>query len=211
MKEIVMTAKIPHISTTVSKLGAAIPCINLPAIVTCRPDAPCKKLCYATHGRFNFANVKTSIMRNLGAYMQDPAFYFQYISAFMRNSTYRYFRWHSSGDIPEPQYLIGIVKVASENPDVRFLVLTKRYEWVNAYLDEAGNFPQNLNVVFSVWGSFPVPNPHNLPCAYVDLKNEECNIPETAHECTGSCASCAKTRNSCWNLKRGESTFFHQH
>ena len=37
----------PRISSTVSKLGSQIFSINLPQGITCRPDAPCMKGCYA--------------------------------------------------------------------------------------------------------------------------------------------------------------------
>ena len=46
------------ISTTNSKLGSFIPSFNFPPIVTCRKDAPCKKMCYACKGNFMFKNVK---------------------------------------------------------------------------------------------------------------------------------------------------------
>lgn len=37
----------PYISLNNSKLGDFIPSVNLPPVKTCRPDAPCKGLCYA--------------------------------------------------------------------------------------------------------------------------------------------------------------------
>ena len=51
------------ISTTVSKLGATIPTINLPPIITCRPDAPCKHGCYALRGHFIYPAVKKTLSR----------------------------------------------------------------------------------------------------------------------------------------------------
>ena len=43
------------ISTSNSKLGGCIPCVNLPPIITCNPLAPCAKTggCYACTGNLN--------------------------------------------------------------------------------------------------------------------------------------------------------------
>ena len=59
-----------HISLSNSKLGS-IPSINLPPIVTCRPDAPCKSTCYACNGRFRFKNVKQTLESNLEEWKAD--------------------------------------------------------------------------------------------------------------------------------------------
>ena len=64
-----------HISTTVSKLGASIPTVNLPPIITCRPDAPCAKCaeegggCYTLRGHFIYPNVKKSLQNNRQYYL----------------------------------------------------------------------------------------------------------------------------------------------
>ena len=52
-----------HVSHSVSKLGASIPSVSLPAVVTCRPDAPCFKTCYARKGRFRFSR-NMELLRN---------------------------------------------------------------------------------------------------------------------------------------------------
>ena len=51
-----------------TKLGMAIPNINLPAGMTCRADAPCRKGCYACRGNFTFSNVATAIKNNYEAF-----------------------------------------------------------------------------------------------------------------------------------------------
>lgn len=61
-----------HISLSNSKLGDKIPSFNLPAIVTCRPDAPCKSQCYACKGHWLYPNVKASLKANLDEFINDP-------------------------------------------------------------------------------------------------------------------------------------------
>lgn len=66
-----------NISLTNKKLGKFIPSVNLPPIITCRADAPCKKGCYATKGNYNYDNVKKPRIENLNEFTQDSNKYFQ--------------------------------------------------------------------------------------------------------------------------------------
>ena len=199
------------ISTTNSKLSGEIPSINLPAIKTCRADAPCKHLCYATKGNFTFPNVKESHIHNLACFVNDPKKYFDDIIKYLNGLvSYRFFRYHSSGDIVNEEYFEGMIRVAKKCKTTKFLCFTKKFEIINEYLDNGGKIPSNLHIVFSAWDKdFNVPNPHNLPVTYVDFNNSELNpkIPELAIPCTGSCPECL----ACWSLKKGQSVVFHQH
>lgn len=197
-----------HISTKISKLGTGIPALNLPAGITCRTDAPCKKKCYACKGHFIFKNVKESCMRNFRIWQNDPIRFEKEvigIAQFMQ-----YFRWHSSGDIVNAKYLQMMVRVAKECTATKFLAFTKQYEIVNAYLNAGNLLPENLSIVYSAWGDFIPENPHNLPMAYVRFKKGECMIPEYAMECTGYCGECVSGK-SCWNMNKGEAVVFNEH
>lgn len=200
-----------HVSNSISKLGVNIPSVNLPAIITCRPDAPCFKTCYANKGRFAFPHNRDLLMNNLLLWQEDPECFEREATAAFALS--RFVRWHSSGDIPDAEYFEMMVRIANVLPDVKFLAFTKQFEIVNAYLDaHNGELPGNFSVVFSAWGDdFQPVNPYNLPVAYVRLKKTPCTIPEDAMECSGYCGECAATGCSCWHLKRGESTVFNQH
>lgn len=196
-----------------AKLGRQIPNVNLPAIQTCRKDAPCKKGCYACHGNFLYESVARAHQRNLAAYRDDPKAFFKVITDFLLNgmTTYKFFRWHSSGDIVDAAYLEGMVKVAKKCPKTQFLAFTKKFELVNYYLSTGKTFPRNLHVVFSAWDKdFHFDNPYNLPVTYVDFKHKEMNspdIPEDAFVCPGSCEQCQR----CWKMKSGDAVVFHQH
>ena len=197
-----------HINYHNSKLGASIPSVNLPAGITCRPDAPCYRLCYGRRGRFVFTQNKNLAEGNLEVWNNDPKAYEIAVTAAAYPA--KFFRWHSTGDIPDMEYLKMMVRVAQKCDTTTFLCFTKKFELVNEYMD-SHDLPGNLRPVLSAWGSWIPDNPHNLPMAYVALKREVCNLPEHAFMCMGSCATCVSTGCSCWHLQRGQSVVMKQH
>lgn len=163
------------ISTTNSKLSGQIPSVNLPPITTCRHNAPCSKTCYACKGNFTYPKVKSSLANNYAYYIKDSKAYFNDIIQQVNSplTIYKFFRWHSSGDIVDYNYLCGMVKVAQKCKNTKFLAFTKKFEIVNEYLNVNEKLPNNLKIVFSAWDKdFKVENPHNLPVAYINLKDE---------------------------------------
>ena len=199
------------ISLTNAKLGSKIPSINLPAGKTCRGDAPCQKGCYAKKGNWLFPNVVKSLENNLNIFVEDKEEYFNQIVKWVNNDDviYKFFRWHSSGDIVNYDYLLGMVKVAKKCKNTKFLCFTKKFWLVNHYL-KSNKLPKNLRIVFSAWDkTFDVLNPYNLPVTYVNFKNKakNTNIPEFAIPCIGECSAC----KSCWSLKEGQSVVFNEH
>lgn len=191
------------------KLGF-IPSVNLPALFTCR-GCGCNSECYCLHYPMASANAIKSHWRNLNQYLKDSESYFNQIIYYLNNpiKTYKYFRWHSSGDIVDYKYFVGVVKVARECKNTNFLIFTKKFEIVNEWLDQNKELPSNLNVVLSHWDkTFKVENPYNLLCAYInfgDSRNEE--IPKSAVPCSGDCSTCG----GCWMLKKNESVVFDLH
>lgn len=198
-----------HISRANSKLGY-IPSVNLTPFPTCRPDAPCARLCYARKGRFLFKNVKNTLEKNWDLWCEDPDSYEKQVVAAAIVS--KFFRWHSAGDIPSADYLSMMVRVAKACPTTSFLCFTKQYEIVDEWVSKNGMVPENLHIVYSHWGDVLVPaNPYHFPSAHIRFKKESCSIPEGAHQCPGYCGDCVATGCSCWDLKRGESVVFNQH
>lgn len=201
-----------HISTGISKLGEIIPSVNLPPDETCRPDAPCKRLCYARHGRFLFPNVQETLRRNWKIYTHDPSGFFKQIDGFLQMVPYRYFRWFSAGDIPHIGFFERMCKLARRHKETKFLCFTKKYDIVNHYVESGCRIPANLKIIFSRWGAFPCENPHNFPESWVQFKgksNDE--IPSHAKLCSGNCGSCVNTKGNCWELKKGQAVYFPQH
>lgn len=199
-----------HISHGVSKLGADIPSISLPPVTTCRSDAPCFKGCYARKGRFSFQHNKDLLSKNYEIWCEAPAQYEQDIKFAAFHS--RFFRYHSSGDIPDAKYLEMMVRIANDLPNTSFLCFTKKYEMVNEYLDINGHFPNNLRIVLSAWGNWLPDNPHSLPVAYIMFKKKENGeIPSCAKRCPKYCGDCVMSGCSCWDLQCGESVVFDEH
>ena len=194
------------VSNTNSKLGGQIYSINLPAVVTCRSDAPCFKGCYARKGNWTFSNVKNSLESNLDAYKSNPDLFFESVAA--QTVLTRFCRWHSSGDIVDMQYFEGMCKVARKNKETHYLCFTKKYEIINEFLSKGKRIPKNLSIVFSAWDNWIPENPYNLPMTYVyakDFNNEL--IPKDAIPCGGKCETC----QACWTLKKGQHVYFLKH
>lgn len=200
----------PNVSTKISKLGEGIATVNLPAVVTCRCDAPCAEQCYARKGNFCYSTVKNGLQKNLEAYLENPDRFFDVINYQLKMIPYRFFRWHSSGDIVDKRYLEGMVWLAEQHPNTRFLCFTKKYEIVNDFLNEKEK-PENLILVLSNWKDWQCENLHGLPTSWVRFPKEEYYIPENANECPGYCGECVNTSSSCWSLKYGESVCFKKH
>lgn len=198
------------IATGNTKLGTQICGLSFPAGTTCRQDAPCRKNCYCNKGFQICTSVLGTYMKNFRIYQEDRNGFFEQISSYLKYSGYKYMRIFDSGDLPDKDFLSDIIRVViTQNPDVKFLMYTKRYEWVNEYIKN-NDIPTNFTIVFSAWDrSWKVPNPYNLPVSYVRFKDQTLNpsIPEDAFECTGYCSTCFR----CWYLKHNESVVFHQH
>ena len=195
-----------------SKLGGFIPQLNLPAGKTCAANVPCKKGCYALRGNFGYDKIKGCYEQNLKDFLDDSDKFFDDIISYLRNGDiiYKYFRWFSSGDIVNMDFLYGMIKVAKACPETKFLCFTKKFTLVNMFMAVAPKkLPKNLNIVFSGWDkSFKIDNPFNFPTTYVKFKDKTRNyIPSNANECPGKCHSCKQ----CWDLKSGEAVYFKYH
>lgn len=188
------------VSFSNSKLGGAIPSINLPAGVTCRPDAPCFKDCYAMRGNFRFKAVRQSHLLNLEMYNQDPNGYFKEIVEKTKFSTYA--RCFSSGDIPDSYYFAKMAEVARINKNTKYLVFTKKGYIVNDYIDKGNKIPNNLRIIFSDWYGWTQPNPYNFPVSNILQDGDS-----KGYVCPGKCAECLK----CWHLKKGQKVLFKKH
>lgn len=189
-----------------SKMGE-IPSVSLPPIVTCAENCMCAKKCYAFRLYRMRPNVKNSYDNNLEILNNDSNDYWSQVDNAIYTS--RFFRFHVSGDIPNYQYFIDMVKVAYNNLHCEILVFTKQYELVNKALDNGVIIPKNLHVVFSEWTGMPMDNRYNLPVAHVIFKGA---YPEANWKiCSGNCLECARNKANCWTLQNGEHVAFHEH
>lgn len=189
-----------------SKMGA-IPSVSLPACITCNPNAPCFKLCYAAKIERIYKSAKESYQRNLDILKADPgAYWIQVKAAAMVN---RFFRYHVSGDIPNKEYFNNMIKLAEELPATQFLAFTKQYNIVNQFINDGGKIPHNLKIIFSNWGAWKCENPHSLPVCEVIFNGDI--VPGSWKICGGNCTECACRGIGCWEIKNGETIAIYKH
>ena len=204
-----------NISCVNSKTGPLCNDLALPTC-TCREDAPCKATgCYCMKGRQTMSKVVAAYTRNLRLYNTDQEDFWEQVRFKVKHRPFPLFRFFDCGDIADYDFFLGMIDLAKEFPDIKFMSFTKKYEIVNKWIDENGDLPENLNVVFSAWHiGWKVINPHNLPVAYVDFKDKTLNpeFPEGITSCpnekdkTITCSICRK----CWD-KRIKAVKFTQH
>ena len=186
----------------------AIQSVPLPSVTTCRP-CTCMEKCYARRIERIRKSVRNAYQNNYHILLTEPDVYWREVEAAIMLS--RYFRFHVSGDIPNEDYLLHMIQLARQNGHCQILCFTKRYEFVNAYLDGGGTLPDNLHIVFSAWVGLPMTNPFSLPEAHVRYRDGSTTAAETAQECGGNCTECAVTDGGCWVLKNGEQVVFDEH
>jgi len=144
------------------KVGS-VPSIGLPPVITCNPKAKCFKDCYVLKSYRIYPSVRQAYQKNLNTFNSNPDLYFESISEFIRIRKPTLFRFHVSGDIPNRRYLAGMIKLAVNNPDTKFLAFTKRYSLNKLFK----NVPDNLSIVISAWPGMRLPAT-NLPIAFMD-------------------------------------------
>ena len=190
-----------------SKLGA-IPSVSLPSIKTCR-NCACQEKCYAQKLERLRPAVRNAYQHNLEVWIKDPETYWREVEASIMMS--RFFRFHVSGDIPSFKYLINMVEIARRQPHCEILCFTKKYNLVNELIEQGGELPGNLHMIFSGWVGLEMANPFSLPEAHVRYRDGSTTAREGAIECSGNCTECALTEGGCWNLQKGQQVVFNEH
>ena len=190
-----------------SKLGA-IPSVSLPSIKTCR-NCACQEKCYAQKLERLRPAVRNAYQHNLEVWIKDPETYWREVEASIMMS--RFFRFHVSGDIPSFKYLINMVEIARRQSHCEILCFTKKYNLVNEFIEQGGELPGNLHMIFSGWVGLEMANPFSLPEAHVRYRDGSTTAREDAIECSGNCTECALTEGGCWNLQKGQQVVFNEH
>lgn len=190
-----------------SKLGA-IPSVSLPSIKTCR-NCACQEKCYAQKLERLRPAVRNAYQHNLEVWLKDPETYWREVEASIMMS--RFFRFHVSGDIPSFKYLVNMVEIARRQPHCEILCFTKKYNLVNELIEQGGELPGNLHMIFSGWVGLEMANPFSLPEAHVRYRDGSTTARDDAIECGGNCTECALTEGGCWNLRKGQQVIFNEH
>ena len=189
------------------------PLINIPG--TCGGCCEgCKGDCYAIRTQvFRNNNMKTWADNTLLA-VHETEIFFNEIQQFIDRSMVAAVRFHSFGEIPNYKYLLHMAMLAKENPTISFYTYTKRFSWVEKYLKEHGDFPNNLVVNMSIWHK-NYDNPYNLPEFIYDDGTEEdvAKLPhcpavdKNGHETGITCAKCKR----CLRAKKGSKMAVYAH
>jgi len=173
-----------YISKHNTKLGS-IPSISLNPFITCG-DLICKEDCYAINIIKHYPHVKHQWTQNYLEYKYNSSLFFQFIYRWIIKSKIKYFRWHVGGECSDIKYLKNVILMAERIKNVRFLLYTKRYDWVDNI-----NIPDNLSIILSMHPYIKEPRT-NLPKTFIrgDLR-----APKESFICNKLCINCLY----CWN------------
>ena len=197
------------ISSGNRKTGFSVPSVSLIPVADCGNCSSCSRLCYDLRNDCIYKGVTDTRAKNSAIAHNDRRRYFMEISGACK--AFRFFRWHIGGDILDLAYLHGVINVALENPHCKFLIFTKRYNLVNSYLQDGGEIPANLQVIFSAWPGANMENPYNMPVSSPLFVDGSHAAGSDVINCPGDCSNCAVMGSGCWTLKNGQGVIFAAH
>jgi hypothetical protein len=160
------------------------------------PGAVCAH-CYALHGRYVFPVVRRAMEQRLNS-ISHPQ-WVEAITALIRRSGEKHFRWHDSGDIQNIEHLRRIVAVALNLPHIRFWLPTREYQTIEAYSRMHEVVPPNLCIRYSTHLiDAPPPLRYGLPVSTVSSSKDK--APAGAYRCraTYRANACGRCR-ACWD------------
>ena len=191
-----------------SKIGE-IPSVSTLPFLTCpgRCAGTCASACYAAKLANMRENVRNAYAWNTALALYHSDIYHAQVKAFC--SMQRYFRYHVSGDVINSEYFANMVDNARSNPHCEILAFTKRFEVVNAWINENGKIPANLHILFSGWSNMIPENPYKLPETTVYEKETDFN--DSWLTCGGNCAECVCRGLGCWKATTGDVIAFKKH
>lgn len=197
-----------YISTGNRKTGFAVPSVSLIPVKDCGNCSSCSRLCYDIRNDM-YPSVMDTRARNSAMARNAVDRYFKEIETACK--AFRFFRWHIGGDILDYNYLLGVIRVAVNNPGCTFLIFTKMYDLVNYFVEAGGVIPSNLQIIFSDWPGAKMDNPYKFPTSSPVFADGTTAAPADAIECPGDCSTCAVMGAGCWTLKAGQGVKFNAH
>lgn len=104
-----------HVSKENSKMGK-VTSVSLTPVVSCPPNVPCSKICYAMGSYRLRQNVRTAWDDNYDFWASDPIGFFTAIDKYLASTKrpIKFFRWHVGGDIPNQRYLNSMCGIARD-------------------------------------------------------------------------------------------------
>lgn len=175
----------------------------------------CEKNCYAIrYVKYHHNTCVNSYAENTVLARHDIKTFFNELQLFIDRSMVACIRYHASGEIPNYNYLVHMAKIAEENPTITFYTYTKRYSWLEKYVKENGDLPNNLVILVSIWKN-NYNNPLNFPeFIYDDLSDPSLKdiihcpaVDSKGHETGIQCAKC----KMCLRAKKGDKIAVYAH
>ena len=112
----------------------------------------CEKYCYAIKDARRFhITVIPSLGKNTIIMRNNIDKGFGQLKEELIKTHAKILRYHSSGEIENYNYLLHMVQLAEELPKVKFYFYTKRFEFIERYLNEHHKLPDNLVCNISEW------------------------------------------------------------
>ena len=175
----------------------------------------CEKDCYAIRYvklHHNTCVIPYADNTLLARYDLDT--FFNELQQFIDRNIVAAIRYHSAGEIPSYEYLLKMVGIAIDNPNILFYAYTKRYSWVERYEKENGELPNNLTILVSIWK-----NNYDNPCSFPEFILDDGTDPELkeiihcpavdekGHETGETCSHC----KMCLKAKKGDKICVYKH
>lgn len=110
--------------------------------VTCPFADSCIKFCYAKKGAYTWSNVKPAFEKRYEISKTDD--FIRQINVEIVKKKIEYVRVHDSGDYYSKEYLDKWIKIAIQNPDVKFYSYTNSVEML-----KNTELPDNYDIIFS--------------------------------------------------------------
>lgn len=112
----------------------------------------CEGNCYAVRdARYHHNSCIPALAKNTLIMRHNMEGTFAQLRDRLKSEKAKILRYHSSGEIETYDYLLHMVKLAIEMPEVRFYFYTKRFDFMDRYLKECGELPDNLICNISEW------------------------------------------------------------
>lgn len=212
-----------NVSEGNSKTGEKCINFNFSIESTCDHNCECYKdgICYAESGCYLFSDNQAKYSENIKFFKNtDNETFCKAVQIAIDNYKYNLFRFFTCGDIPNKRFIDCMVKIAKDNPGIKFWSYTKKYNIVNNWIDENGLLPDNLVIIFSHWMNkdgtyFEMNNKHNLPTSEFIPFGKEHLAEIVTHICPCSDpsikATCATCDHPCYKLNKGESMALLEH
>lgn len=182
-----------------------IPSFAFNPFLTCL-NRPCLSACYATKNNYICLQKLKSETENTAYYYFKRNQFLKEFSAFLTQNErfYPYFRYFESGDFLSADNVKDFLKVSSKHKKIKFLIRTKKYDFVNHALKSKDKIPENVVLRFSKFtfsGLSKIENKEDF--LLTDCQENPAKGPGLCPGASVGCRRCLK----CWNKKIKEIDF----